>query len=87
MTLTDIATTAATLGTAYVAVAVLAHLLHLFGGVLSIGPAEVRRQVSEMVRIYGPLWYLVFVLTAGIYQRYDCSLEPEVTEYPGGDEL
>ena len=71
----------------WIGVAVAAHLLHLFGGVLAVGVEETRRQVAETYDEFGPAWYAVFVLTAGLYQRFDPDLEPEIVDYPGGDEL
>ncbi|MCU4716817.1 hypothetical protein [Halapricum hydrolyticum] len=71
----------------YIGVAIAAHLFHLLNGVLTVGPAEVRRQVVKTYDEFGPLWYAVFVLTAGLYQRYEVDLEPEIVDYPGGDEL
>ena len=71
----------------WVVAAVAAHLLHLIAGVLAVGVADVRRQTVEFYAVYGPIWYAVFVLTAGIYQRYEVDLEPEIVDYPGGDEL
>lgn len=71
----------------YIGAAIAAHLFHLLNGVLTVGPAEVRRQAVEVYDEFGPLWYAVFVLTAGLYQRYEVDLEPEIVDYPGGDEL
>lgn len=71
----------------WVVAAISAHLLHLVAGVLAVGVGEVRRQVSETYDEFGPIWYAVFVLTTGLYQRHEIDLEPEIVNYPGGDEL
>lgn len=87
MTLVEIAETVGRFIAVYVGIAVLAHGLHLFGGVLAVGTSEVRRQVSETYAALGPRRYVVFVLTMGFYQPRDLDLEPEIVDYPGGDEL
>jgi len=87
VSLVEIAETVGRFTAVYVGIAVLAHGLHLFGGVLAIGTSEVCRQVTETYAAFGPRWYVVFVLTFGLYQPRDVDLEPEIVDYPGGDEL
>jgi hypothetical protein len=50
----------------WILVASLAHLFHLFGGCLSVGPAEVKEQVIDYYD--NPIQYGIFILTAGMVQ-------------------
>ena len=50
----------------WILVANLAHLLHLFAGCLSVGPAEVKEQVVDYYD--NPIQYGIFILTAGMVQ-------------------
>jgi hypothetical protein len=59
----------------YVSAAVLAHILHLSVGVLSVGRREVGRQVVEVYEAIGPVCYGLFVLSAGFLPRNKPEVE------------